>query len=348
MALRTETNSVRGFQKQAREKMRLMNVWGLRLRSEVHNWMSTLIRYLVLLPKSIAFVLLPLALTSRARVVVTNTKVMRILNKRHMYIFLSEAWAPASAGTVGTHAKPLYNCNIVAPGHPCRFPLLSPFFSFLFFSFLFFLRFFSLLSVVLRVPCLVPFSFVCPFVLSFSVWLLYRLLRFYFRFPAFPLWRILLFCYFVSALHPPRAPCEPEVGVFPLRAVFFSFFLALLMLTYLQICSLPSLFRFQFGQRFFFILSFSCGYYAVSSVSVSAATRSAYSYVWYIYMYLDTYVRWSHIFILDWGIRFVSVIVCFTFCFYLFSSWGNFPLQSYWSLSCDHGLHCSHDLMWEH
>ena len=34
-----------------------------------------------------------------------------------------------------------------------------------------------------------------------------------------------------------------------------------------------------------FILSFSCGYYAVSSVSVSAATRLAYD------MYLDTYVR---------------------------------------------------------
>ena len=35
--------------------------------------------------------------------------------------------------------------------------------------------------------------------------------------------------YLVSALHAPRAPCEPEVCVFPLRAVFF---LALLMLTY--------------------------------------------------------------------------------------------------------------------
>ena len=31
----------------------------------------------------------------------------------------------------------------------------------------------------------------------------------------FPWWRILLFCYFGSALHPPRAPCEPEVRVFP-------------------------------------------------------------------------------------------------------------------------------------
>ena len=35
------------------------------------------------------------------------------------------------------------------------------------------------------------------------------------------------------------------------------------------------------------------------------------------------------------------------FCFYLFSSWGNFSLQICWSLSCDHGLHCSHELMWE-
>ena len=27
---------------------------------------------------------------------------------------------------------------------------------------------------------------------------------------------------------------------------------------------------------------------------------------------------------------------------------GDFPLQSCWSLSCGHGLHCSHELMWEH
>ena len=43
----------------------------------------------------------------------------------------------------------------------------------------------------------------------------------------------------------------------------------------------------------------------------------------------------------------VSVIVCIIFCFYLFSSWGNLPLQSYWSLFCDHGLHCCDELMWE-
>ena len=34
---------------------------------------------------------------------------------------------------------------------------------------------------------------------------------------------------------------------------------------------------------------------------------------------------------------------------YLSSSWGNLPLQSqsYWSLSCDHGMHCSDESMWE-
>ena len=81
---------------------------------------------------------------------------------------------------------------------------------------------------------------------------------------------------------PPRVPCEPKVCVLPLPAVFFSFLLAVLIFS-----TLPSLFRLPFGQAFVFILSFSCGYYAVSSVSVSAATRLAYSYD----TYLDAYVR---------------------------------------------------------
>ena len=65
-----------------------------------------------------------------------------------------------------------------------------------------------------------------------------------------------------------------------------------------------------------------------------------------IYVYI-TYVRFSHFFIFVWGIRFVSVNVCIILYIYLFSFWGNFPLQSYWSLSCDHGLHFSDELMWE-
>ena len=45
--------------------------------------------------------------------------------------------------------------------------------------------------------------------------------------------------------------------------------------------SLPSLLSISILDIVCFILSFSCGYYAVSSVSVSAATRVAY----------DVYVR---------------------------------------------------------
>ena len=116
---------------------------------------------------------------------------------------------------------------MVPPGHPCRFP----FFLFIIFILRFFLYFLSF-SVF---PFFASFSFVLSFVLSFSVCFLYRL-RFYFRLSA------LLggsgFCYSVISSRrytPPRAPCEPEVCVFPLRAVFF---LGSLMLTYLNFCLL--------------------------------------------------------------------------------------------------------------
>ena len=60
------------------------------------------------------------------------------------------------------------------------------------------------------------------------------------------------FCYSVVSSRrytpSPRAPCEPEVCVFPLRAVFF---LALLMLTYFYFSPLPALFRFRLGHRLF-------------------------------------------------------------------------------------------------
>ena len=70
----------------------------------------------------------------------------------------------------------------------------------------------------------------------------------FFSLLGFPWWRILLFCYFVLALHPPRVPCEPQVCVFPLRAVFF---LAFLMLTYFFfIYSLPSLFSISIWKSF--------------------------------------------------------------------------------------------------
>ena len=64
----------------------------------------------------------------------------------------------------------------------------------------------------------------------------------------------------------PRAPCEPQVSVLTLRDVsscvvnvdiFFLLFLPFFDFDLDSVC---------------FILSFSCGYYAVSSLSVSAAT----------------------------------------------------------------------------
>ena len=104
----------------------------------------------------------------------------------------------------------------------------------------------------------------------------------------------------------------------------------------LYACLAPSLLNIGYKSFFLWVLccllGFSCDSFSV----------------WYTsYMHLDTHVRWSHLFILVYGIRFVSVIVCIIFCFYLFSSWGNIPLQRYWSLPCEHGLHCSDELTWE-
>ena len=118
-------------------------------------------------------------------------------------------------------------------------------FSFSFFLFPCFCLFPRFSSLFCRSPCslswflfrsfcpfvlsLFLFRSFCPFVLSFSVCFLYRLLRFSFRFPAFLGGGS---CYSVISSRrytPPRAPCEPGVCAFPLRAVFF---LAFLMLTF--------------------------------------------------------------------------------------------------------------------
>ena len=134
----------------------------------------------------------------------------------------------------------------------------------------------------------------------------------FFSLPCFPWWRILLYCYFVSVPHPTRAPCEPKVCV-PLRAVFFLAFLMLIYLTLFSISIWTSLFH---PVRFLWILL-----YAVSSVSVSTATRLAYD------MYLDTYyVRWSHLFI--FCLIYDSFQLSRFLCFFFFEvkKWGLLPL----------------------
>ena len=119
------------------------------------------------------------------------------------------------------------------------------------------------------------------------------------------------FCYSVISSRrytPPRAPCEPQVCVFPLRAVFF--FLASLMLTYLYFSSFFSSFPFSISiwTSFVFILSFSCGYYAVSSVSVSAATRLAYDIYFEVCILIRTLIAPFYFCL--------RCTICFSYCVY--------------------------------
>ena len=104
-----------------------------------------------------------------------------------------------------------------------------------FFSF-FFLRF-IFISPFCRSPCspspsLFFFRSFCPFVLSFSVCFLYRLLRFYFRIPAFLGGG---FCYSVISSRrytPPALLASLKYACFPLAYCLLAF----LMLTYLYFC----------------------------------------------------------------------------------------------------------------
>ena len=172
-----------------------------------------------------------------------------------------------------------------------------------------FLLLFFLRSSICRSPCSPSFSFFRCFVFSSSrsVCFLYRPRRFSFFF-SLP-WRIRLLCYFVLAVFPPALLTSLKYGYSPcvlssfLRSWrwFFFFF--------------PSFLFFDFDlDIIWFILSFSCGYYAVSSVSVTAATRLACD------MYLDTYAHWSHFFIFVWGVRLVSVIVYYLLFLFAFLS----------------------------
>ena len=117
-------------------------------------------------------------------------------------------------------------------------PFFFLLFSLFFFSFSsFFLSlFFPLLFVVLPLPC----SFFVRFVLSCCRFLFASCMAFFDYIFASSLISsvadyVILLNNFVSALHLPRAPCEPEVCVFPLRAVF----LALLTYFYFSFSSFP-------------------------------------------------------------------------------------------------------------
>ena len=101
--------------------------------------------------------------------------------------------------------------------------------------------------------------------------MLYRLLRFSFHSPA------LIgggFCSFVSGLHL-RAACEPARLRISLAYRLLSCLEFLVFIYFIFLLFLPCFFDFDFD-AVRFMLSFFCGYYAASSISVSVATRLSY------------------------------------------------------------------------
>ena len=111
--------------------------------------------------------------------------------------------------------------------------------------------------------------------------------------PCFPWWRILLFCYFVSALHPPPALLASLKYAYS-PCVLSSFILALLMLTYLRfVSSLPSLFDFDLDIVCFhpvFFLWVLCCLLGFGFCCDSLKPTGMIYDIWYIY--ID--VRSSH------------------------------------------------------
>ena len=112
-------------------------------------------------------------------------------------------------------------------------------------------RSYPLLFVVVRPPFLVPFSFVCPLVLSFSVWFLYRLLRFYFRFPDFPWWRNLLLSVISSRRYTPPLLASLKYAYSPCVLSSFLSCLGCWCWLIFIFSFLPSLFRLRFEQHLF-------------------------------------------------------------------------------------------------
>ena len=213
---------------------------------------------------------------------------------------------------------------------------VSPFiFSFFLLSF-FFLRFSSPFLYFSVFPFLVPFCSFCPFCLVVLRLFLVSPSSLFFPLPCFPWWRILFICYFVSAIHPLAFIASLKYAYSPCVLSF----LALLMLTYLTFSYLPSLFRFRLGHRLLhpvFFLWLLCCLLGFGLCCNSFNIRM-------ICIPIRTHADLTFYFCLRYTICFSYVLCVLSSVFYLFCSSGNLPLQSYWSLSCDHGLHCSDEL----
>ena len=157
-----------------------------------------------------------------------------------------------------------------------------------------------------------------------------------------------VFCYFVSVLHPSLRSLRPW-SMLHSPCMLSSF----LRSCWFVLCFFSPCPSFDVDLDIMcFILSFSyvwvyINIYLVRIIFCMLSPRFRYllRLVWRIILstrYVSWYVRalTSRLFLV-WGtgMRFVSVVVLSS-ALNLFSYGGNLPLQSYWSLSCHHGLHC--------
>ena len=125
--------------------------------------------------------------------------------------------------------------------------------------------------------------------------------------------------YFVSALHPtPRSLRAWSIRI-PL-AYCLLYCVADVDLSFFP--PLPSLSRFRCGHGLFYPLLFL---WVICCLLGFGFCCDSFR-IWYVYIIYSLISHFFKIFV--WGIWFVSVIVCIIFCFYLFSSCGNLPLQS--------------------
>ena len=126
----------------------------------------------------------------------------------------------------------------------------TPFLAVFLFSFFLFFSFFvfPLPFVVLRVP--LPCSFFVRFVLSFCRFP-FDSSSLFFSLPCFPSRRILLLCYFVSALHPPPRSWRAWSMRIPRGCWLLSSFLRSWCWFILFFLLFLPFFRFRFGHRLF-------------------------------------------------------------------------------------------------
>ena len=140
---------------------------------------------------------------------------------------------------------------------------------------------------------------------------LYRLVRFFFSLPCFPSWRILLFCYFVSALHPPPRSLRAWSMRIPLACCLFSCVVDVDLSIF---SSLPSLFRFRMGHRLSSCIFLAC----LLGFDFCCDSFSIRSMIYIYILYLDTCVSWSHLLFLSEVYDLFQLLCYFLYVFICF------------------------------